>query len=107
MTFPYDEDFRDEDSGVFNEESPTAVGGRRRRREERERLARDPDYRMGKMIAEIIRLRREVDAMKHYTPPPPPRPSLKPQVATAGVSAGAATVVIAIFEFLKVIGVLK
>lgn len=107
MAFPYDDDFRDEDSGVFHDESPTAVGGRRRRREERERLAHDPDYRMGKMIAEIIRLRREIDAMKLYTPPPPPRPSLKPQVTTAGVSAGAATIVIAIFEFLKVVGIIK
>jgi hypothetical protein len=117
MAFPYDENF-EEDSGVFGDitERPTQAEGRRQRKRQ---LAQDPDYQRGRMMKAIIQMRHELDEAKeelreiHQTritvspPPPPIRPSLKPQVATAGISATVTAAVIAIWQTLRAVGVIK
>ena len=107
MAFPYDENF-EEDSGVFHDENerPTLVEGRRRKKRE---LAQDPDYRHGRMIKAIIEIRRDVDEMMalRTVQPPAPRPSLRPQVQTAGVSAGVTGIIMFIYQILHQAGVLK
>lgn len=106
MTFPNDENF-EEDSGTFMpDERPTDNVARRRRKRE---LAQDPDYRNGRMVRAIIDLRSDVDDLlrERITLPPPPRPSLKPQIQTAGISATVSAVIMGIYQLLHMIGVLK
>lgn len=103
MAFPYDENF-EEDSGVFDPtERPTESQERRRRRRQ---LAQDPDYRQGRMMNAIIELRHDVDSLQRdritVAPPmPQPRPSLKPHVATAGISVTAGGIAVVIIEVIK------
>jgi hypothetical protein len=107
MPFPYDENF-EEDSGVFHDENerPTLIEGRRRRKRE---LAEDRDYQHGRMIKAIIEIRRDIDELMalRTVQPPPARPSIKPQVTTAGVSVGVSTIIAIIYQLLHQAGVLK
>lgn len=101
MAFPHDDNF-EEDSGVFHPETPTLAEGRRARKRQ---IAQDRDYQHGRMIRAIIELRSDVDEINAHriTVAPPPRPSLKPHVTTAGISVTAAGVVAGIIEILRIL----
>jgi hypothetical protein len=105
MAFPRDDNF-EEDSGVFHPESPTVAEGRRARKRQ---LAQDPNYQHGRIIRAIIELRHDVDEINAHriTVAPSARPSMRPHVATAGISATAGGIIVAIFEMLRAAGVIK
>jgi len=107
MSYPYDEEF-EEDSGVYDpNERPTVAEGRRAKRRE---LAQDPDYKLGRIIVESIRLRRDVDYLLQNERRVSGRGGSifhRPPVQTAGISAIAAIVVAVLAKLAEKLGMFQ
>jgi hypothetical protein len=110
-----------DDMGLDDEEATQAVSlfppserpttNDRLRRTERI-IKENPDYVIGKMMAEIVRLRHEVHRLNRGTnfglgPFQSQRTSIRPQVQTAGISASMAALVTLIYQILHQAGILK
>lgn len=114
MAFPDDMHLDDEEAtraiSLFPPSERPTTNDRLR---QTERVIRqNPDYVMGKMMAEIVNLRRDVNRLNKGTnygrgPFYYLRTSVRPHVQTAGVSAGAAAVIAAIYQILHQVGWLK
>ena len=101
--FPYDEEFEEESGQFDRQERPTVAEGRRR---ERKRLAQDPDYKLGRIIVASIQMRRDIDfLLRNYETAR--KPSIRPQVQTVGLGAGAAIVVAVLVKIVELLGIIK
>jgi hypothetical protein len=106
MAFP--DDMSLDDGGYRGEslfpEAERPTTNERLRRTERI-IKESPDYVIGKMMAQIVRLTHDVNRLNHTYRQQ--RPSIRPQVQSAGVGAGAAAIVTVIYQVLHQAGVLK
>ena len=112
MAFPDDMSLDDSDRGqsLFpEEERPTS--NERMRRTERI-IKSNPEFAIGKMMVEVVRLRKEVDRLNRGTnfgtgPFQQLRTSMRPQVQTVGLTAGTTAILMAIYQFLHQTGIIK
>ena len=112
MAFPDDMDLDSNEANISlfpPSERPTANF----RAQRTERVIRDsPDYVIGKMMQEIVRLRKETNRLNEGTnfgkgPFQALRTSIRPQVQNVTVSASISAAVLAIYSVLHQVGILK
>ena len=94
MAFPDDEDFDD----FTDSERPTNAERLRRIVKE------DPDYVLGRVMAETVKHRKEIGRLNKAVFG---RVSMRPQVQTAGLSAGVSTIIVMVWQILHSMGVFK
>lgn len=114
MGFPEDMSLDDSDrrtgQSLFPEDERPTTNERLRRTE---RIIKDnPEYAMGRMMTEIVKLRQEVNQLNRGTnfgtgPFQLLRTSIRPQVQTAGISISAAAIVTTIWQILHQTGIIK
>lgn len=114
MAFPEDlelnyEEAQRADSLFPPSERPTA--NYRLRRTEAV-IKENPEYALGQVMAEVVRLRKEVNRLNNGTnygkgPFQYLRESVRPHVQSAGAGAGAAAVIAVIYQLLHQAGILK
>lgn len=92
----------DELDRLFSPSERPTINERLRRGE---RLAKeDPSFVLGRLMVHVMDLRREVNRLNAEKTT---RPSLRPHVQTAGVSASVATAIAVIYQILVQTGALK
>lgn len=101
----HDLDEQEELEALFSPSERPTVNERLRRSEN---IAKqDPEFVLGRLMIHMMEMRREVTRLNRIIESQPPRPSLRPHVQTAGVSASVATIIAVIYQILHQAGLLK
>lgn len=110
MGFPDDMGLDDDESGdsLFPASERPTVNARIRRTEAR--IKENPTYAISRTMNAVVDIRHEVKELDHHVQRLNRavfKPSLRPQVQTASVSAGVTSVLFFIYQLLHQTGILK